>query len=261
MTTPDAWSPAQYERFKAQRSQPFADLLARLPSCAGRVGLDLGCGTGELTRIAHDRLGLQRTLGVDRSAAMLEQAEAFTGPGLTFERRDIESFLLDSPGRFGLVLSNAALQWLPDHPTLFPRVTSLLGEDGVLAVQIPANHDHISHVLAAQLAAEPEFASVIGGWTRQSPVLALERYAELLYGAGLRELDVWCQVYLHELPSWRAVVEWVKGTLLTAYQERMPAALFERFLELYTQRLEFFCEDTSPFLYPFKRFLMVGRQA
>ena len=46
MTVRDTWNPSQYERFRAEREQPFHDLVAlitRRP--AGRV-VDLGCGTG-----------------------------------------------------------------------------------------------------------------------------------------------------------------------------------------------------------------------
>ena len=67
MNAPDRWDPQQYQRFQAQRAQPFHDLLAlveHLPPDA-RVA-DLGCGTGELTRHLHDTLAPRETFGVDR---------------------------------------------------------------------------------------------------------------------------------------------------------------------------------------------------
>ena len=60
----DTWDPEQYGRFAAERRQPFLDLLALLhPIPSGRA-VDLGCGTGELTRALHERLGAAETLGI-----------------------------------------------------------------------------------------------------------------------------------------------------------------------------------------------------
>jgi len=47
------WDPAQYERFKAQRSQPFWDLIDLVQPVRIERAVDLGCGTGELTDELH----------------------------------------------------------------------------------------------------------------------------------------------------------------------------------------------------------------
>src|SRR5690348_12606638 len=103
----DPWNPAQYERFKNERSQPFFDLLALCaPVENGRV-VDLGCGTGELTRVVHERLRARETLGLDRSASMLERSASFATNALRFEQGDLATF---ADGGWDLVFSNAALQ-------------------------------------------------------------------------------------------------------------------------------------------------------
>ena len=48
--TRDAWSPDCYDRFRAERTQPFDDLLALVRRAPGMRIVDLGCGTAELTR-------------------------------------------------------------------------------------------------------------------------------------------------------------------------------------------------------------------
>src|SRR6185436_2630784 len=113
----DAWDPLQYDRFRDERRAPFLDLLALVRPCAGLRAVDLGCGTGELTRILHERTGAAETLGVDRSRAMLEKSAAAAGGGLRFECADLRVPL--APGRWDLIFSNAALHWLPDHQALF----------------------------------------------------------------------------------------------------------------------------------------------
>ena len=172
MAQPADWNPTQYERFKDERSRPFFDLLALVETTSAPRVVDLGCGTGELTREMHRRLAAAETLGVDSSPAMIEKTSAFAGDGLRFARADIAD-LKDAAG-FDVVFSNAALQWLYDHERLFARVASLVRPAGQLAVQMPANHDHPSHVVAAEVARRPEFRDALGGHERRSPVLAPE---------------------------------------------------------------------------------------
>jgi len=76
--------------------------------------LDLGCGSGALTAQLHETLGAQRTLGVDRSQAMLEGASTHELQGLEFLEADIADVAKGSiepcpEGAFDVVFSNAAL--------------------------------------------------------------------------------------------------------------------------------------------------------
>ena len=61
----DPWNPAQYERFKTERSQPFFDLMTLVKPREGMRVVDLGCGTGELTRELHRAFKAKSTLGLD----------------------------------------------------------------------------------------------------------------------------------------------------------------------------------------------------
>ncbi len=258
------WSPAQYERFRDERSQPFFDLLdlVKRPKPGARV-VDLGCGTGELTRVAHERLGAAHTLGIDSSEAML--ARAPHAEGLTFACGDLrEAMRQEGEAPFDVILSNAALQWVPDHPALFAELAARLTppspddpeSGGQLAVQMPANFDHPSHVVAAQVATEGAFASRLAGTERPRPVLLPEDYARLLDRLGFRRQRVRLEVYAHRLASREEVIEWVRGTLLTQYRARLDDPTYEAFLRRYTERLLGMLPDDRPFLYPFKRILL-----
>ena len=143
MAAVDTWDPARYERFAAERAAPFHDLLSLVrPVPGGRV-VDLGCGGGELTAQLHRRLEAAETLGLDSSPAMLERAAGLAGDGLRFEQGDIADF---TDAGWDVIFSNAALHWLPDHEGLLRRLVAGLNPGGQLAVQMPANHDHPSHV-------------------------------------------------------------------------------------------------------------------
>jgi trans-aconitate 2-methyltransferase len=252
MTTTD-WSPEQYERFREERSQPFYDLLALVERRPAMRVVDLGAGTGELTRLLHDRLGAWRTLGLDSSEAMLAKSGEHVVSGLTFARGDIASFTGEPP--YDLVFSNAALQWVPDHPALLARLLALLGEGGQIAVQMPANHDHPSHAVAAEVAGESPFREALGGYARRRPVLEPEEYATLLHELGFRRQHVRLQVYGHVLAARTDVIEWVKGTLLVDYKKRLDPDLFARFLDRYGERLLARLGPKEPFFYAFKRLL------
>lgn len=260
--THDTWSPAQYDRYAAERRQPFYDLLALVPPRPGRRVVDLGCGTGELTKVLHERTGARSTLGLDRSRAMLERSAAFAGAGLTFAARDIgELGASGEDGGVDLLFSNAALQWLDDHEALLARLAATLAPGGELAVQMPANHDHASHLVAAEVAREPPFVAWFPEGPRRSPVLSPSTYATWLHRLGFQEQHVRLQVYGHVLPGRDDVVEWVKGTLLTHYEGKVGPEAWPRFLARYRERLFEVLPDERPFFFPFPRLLMWARKA
>jgi len=253
----DPWNPDQYARFARERRLPFEDLAALLAPLDRPRVLDLGCGTGELTRALHERLGARETLGVDSSPAMLERAAAHAGGGLRFQAGDAGTF---AEGPWDLVFSNAALQWVPDHEALWPRLAALVAPGGQLAVQVPHNDHHPSHRAAVEVAGEAPFREALGAGARASPVLPPERYAELLFGLGFAGRRVRVEIYGHQLSSRDEVVEWVRGTTLTDYQKRLPPALWPAFLDRYRARLAEALPDARPFLYTFRRVLIWGRR-
>lgn len=286
-TSQDSWNPSQYERFRAERSQPFFDLMALVQPEPGMRVIDLGCGTGELTQQLHRHLLAVETLGLDSSEAMLEKTAAFAGDGLRFVSGEIATFAnpggtvsgsaasgnaapaegrppvtgnTDTDGAFDLIFTNAALQWLQDHESLFAGLAARLAARGQLAVQVPANEDHLSHVVAREIAAEAPFQAALEGHVRRFGTLRPELYSALLHRLGFSQQHVRLQVYGHLLPGRADVVEWVKGTLLTDYQKRLSEEIYAQFLERYWERLLPRLEDSHPYFYPFKRVLLWARK-
>lgn len=244
------WSPEQYARFASERKQPFTDLLALVERRPNLRVVDLGCGTGELTRELHEALGADETVGIDDSETMLLKAGHFGGEMLHFEKGSIEAFVTDRP--YDLIFSNAALHWIAGHEQLLTRLTNFLSARGQLAVQMPANDDHPSHSVAAEVARE------FGLEPRPDHVLPVQRYAELLHRLGYERQNVRLQVYGHVLPSTDDVVEWVRGALLTHYQSQLAPERFEEFLTAYRARLHRVLGEERPFFYTYKRVLLWG---
>jgi len=246
--------------FSVERSQPFLDLIGLVEPEAITRAVDLGCGSGELTSLAFDRLGVADMVGLDNSPAMLHAAGAHARPGLRFESTDIAPWT--SGGDLDLVLANASLQWVPDHPAVLARWTAALAPGGQLAVQVPSNASMPSHTVAVEVAHREPFLSAFGGVPPVDPVaanvLAPEQYSQLLYDLGFDRQHVRLQVYPHVLASSRDVVQWVRGTTLTRFQRLLPPELFERFVADYTARLVEVVGDRSPFFFGFRRVLMWG---
>lgn len=261
VTPIDGWSPDQYEQFRAERQQPFDDLLRLCDPVPGGRVVDLGCGTGDLTKILHETSEADETVGIDASPAMLARAHAAHADvrGLSFASGDIATWLDEG---LDLVFANASLQWVDDHLYLLARMRTALGENGQLAFQVPANYRHPSHLLAQQVANEPPFIDALYGDVPEDRgrfVLSPELYADLLYELGAKDQVVRMEVYGHELESTGEVVEWVMGTLLTPYRKRLSPEMFDAFVERYRERLIEELGEREPYFYGFKRILCWAR--
>jgi trans-aconitate 2-methyltransferase len=248
----DSWDPAQYNRFKDEREQPFWDLAALLRPAPSPTVVDLGCGDGRLTAALHRALAAGHTLGIDNSPAMIAATANHASEGVAFELGDIEPW--EAPGGYEIVFSNAALHWLPDHRAVLRRWLGSLRPGGQLAVQVPANADHPAHRLAAELAAElipdPPPDPVSGN------VLAPEAYSALLDELGCADQQVRLQVYAHHLDSTEDVVEWLKGSTLTRFKASLGPEGWQQFVDSYRARLPAQLGNRSPYLYTFKRILI-----
>src|SRR5262245_59994510 len=140
-----AWDPTQYEAFRGPRTRPALDLIGALPAFDPDLVVDLGCGTGRIARLLAERFPAAAVQGVDSSASMLAEAAAEGESRIEWRQADIARWAPDRP--VGLLFSNAALHWLPDHAALFRRLLDGVAPGGVLAVQMPRNFAQPSHAL------------------------------------------------------------------------------------------------------------------
>jgi trans-aconitate 2-methyltransferase len=228
------WNPALYRRFEDERTRPAQELLARVPLVAAARVVDLGCGPGNSTELLVQRFPDAETLGIDNSEAMLKSARERL-PAARFELGDIATWQPELPP--DLIYANASLQWVPDHETLIPRLFASLAPGGVLAIQMPDNREEPTHRLMRQVAAEAPWAEAIGDADRlRTLLLPLAGYYDLL-AAEAAQVDVWRTAYQHPMASAAAIVEWVRGTGLKPFVDRLPPELQAGYLAEYEQRI------------------------
>ncbi|KPC63270.1 trans-aconitate 2-methyltransferase [Streptomyces chattanoogensis] len=228
------WDPQQYLHHSGHRTRPFHDLLNRIPELPRHAAptriADLGCGPGNVTVQLADRWPDARITGFDNSPEMLSEAKAYAGPTpggglLDFAPADAADWTPEEP--FDLIISNAALQWVPNHPDSLPRWIDAVTPGGTLAFQVPGNFTSPSHALLGELCDAPQWRDRLTSHGRRFVhILEPADYLELLSDLGCTA-DVWETTYVQLLQGDDPVLDWVKGTalrpVLTALEDD-PAA-------------------------------------
>ncbi|MFI5667235.1 trans-aconitate 2-methyltransferase [Streptomyces sp. NPDC051704] len=263
------WDPRQYLRHAGHRTRPFLDLLSRIPELPTRPAriADLGCGPGNVTALLAERWPEAHITGFDLSPEMLRLAtDEYAGrtPGggrLDFRHGDLASWLPEEP--YDLIVSNAALQWVPSHPGSFAAWINGLRPGGTFAFQIPANFTAPSHALLARLCDTPSWRSRLGGHgARYTHILEPAEYLARLIELGCAA-DIWDTTYHQLLTGTDPVLDWVKGTalrpVLTALGDDRGAV--EAFLAEYRDLLrEAYPPGPCGTVFPFRRIFAVARK-
>ena len=255
--TSSTWDPAQYLKFSNERVRPALDLLAQVPlRTAGRV-VDLGCGAGNMTVILKQRFPTADVRGVDGAETMLAKARA-AAPDCRFEQGDFNTWAPTvAPD---LIFSNAALHWVTDHDTLFPRLLSLLAPNGVLAVQMPSMHDAPLRALQNEVARQGPWSRYLDDAGYARGLLPVETYYDVIR-PRVASLDIWQTTYLHVLTGEDAVTEWAAGSSLRPFLDKLPPDVAAEFRAVYSAALRphYPRRPDGTTLLPFKRFFFVAR--
>jgi trans-aconitate 2-methyltransferase len=229
-----SWSASQYSKFETERNRPIYDLLARVPTVKVQAAVDLGCGPGNSTELLRDRFPDAIISGIDSSPDMINAARQRL-PDCQFAVADIATWTENSS--FGVIFANAALQWLPGHASLFPRLVRQLSPGGSLAVQMPDNANEPAHRLMREIADKGAWAEKLAPAKSRMERHGADWYYQLLRDM-VSDLDIWRTTYYHPLSGGAAaVVEWFKGTGLRPYLELLSEEEQVTFLEQYQREI------------------------
>jgi trans-aconitate 2-methyltransferase len=245
------WEPDRYLAFADERGRPFVDLLSRVDAQAPSTVVDLGCGPGNLTALLKQRWPLADVTGVDASQEMLDAASV---PGVRFEVGDIRSW----SGRADVLISNAALQWVPGHLELLPRLAACA--TGWFAFQVPGNFEEPTHTIRRELAEDTRFEPYLFGVARPE-AFDPEVYLRVLQREGW-QVDAWETTYLHVLRGEDPVFTWVSATGARPTLQALPEPLRDDFVREFKARLdEAYPVTEHGVVMPFRRVFVVATVA
>ena len=252
------WNPETYARFRGLRLRPAIDLIHQIGVIPDGDIIDLGCGNGAVGEALAERFDGHKLIGVDSSEAMLVKASE-TRNYDDLVHADITHYQPSKPP--AVIFSNAALNWLPDHETLMPMIAGQLADGGVLAVQMPGQHDGPSHALARSVAVDmfpDRFAD--GGWN--ADVLDPADYYRILSPHG--DVTAWETSYLQPLApaEGHPVRHFTQSTYLRPIMAKMDEIEQADYLKRYETALHAaypLAEDGSA-LFTFRRVFFVLRR-
>ena len=262
------WDPTQYAKFSDHRSRPFGDLMARVGASSPGLVIDLGCGNGPLTLSLAQRWSDARVVGVDHSPQMLEAArELDVDARVEWVESDLAEWDVASLGASpDVFVTNATLQWVPEHLHLVRGWVQALAPGGWFAMQVPGNHDAPSHALMREAAAHHRAADRLAPALDRLAVHDPARYVVELGAMGC-VVDGWETTYQHVLdPAGEQdnpVLEWVRGTGLRPVLEALTdEAERAAFLQDYDARLRAAYPRTPVgVILPFRRVFAVAQRA
>lgn len=255
---PFGWDPDRYHEFAGERARPFLDLVARIEAEAPGSVVDLGCGTGELTALLARRWPRARVLGVDSSEDMVGAAAEADVEVILGDIRDWSAQNGSTAGLVDVLVSNAALQWVPGHLDLLPGLVASVSPGGWMAFQVPGNFEEPSHTIRRELAAEPAYAAHTAEVATPDAHDAAT-YLHALRGLGC-QVDAWETTYLHVLEGADPVFTWVSGTGARPTLQALPDPLRSDFEEELKRRLrEAYPERQGAVVLPFRRIFVVAR--
>ncbi len=182
------WDAATYDRVSDPQAQWVSVVVERIEGTPSAI-LDAGCGTGRVTELLLERFPDAHVIGVDASAAMIDEARHRLERHGTRVTLLHESLLRPLPFRVDAVFSNAVFHWIDDHDLLFRNLAACLAAGGQLVAQWGGSGN------VARMLAVVDTLGVPGPHPRR--FATAEETAERLHRAGFTDVRTW----LHDEPA------------------------------------------------------------
>jgi ubiquinone/menaquinone biosynthesis C-methylase UbiE len=202
-----------------------ADLVERSAPRPGERVLDVACGTGVVARLAAERMGSGRVVGLDLNPGMLGVARTVPqsgGPKIEW----CEGSVLDMPfrdGNFDAVLCQLGLQFFPDRARALAEMFRVLIPGGRLALSVftAIERTPMAHALADAL--DRHLAAGASSIKRSEHSLSDARLLkQLVSDSGFSQVTVTPVVQMIRFPSPR---DYVRLQLSATPQAGMVATM------------------------------------
>ncbi len=254
------WNPDQYLQFKNERTQPSIDLVARIQMADPQTIIDIGCGPGNSTQILLKKWPHADILGIDISEAMIQRARQ-DYPNQRWFVADAADLAIGQT--FDIVFSNAAIHWIPNHDILLRRLFQIVNENGILAVQVPANQESPLFKSMLRVSRSAKWSAFTKG--REGSITYHD--ADYYYGQlalYTKEIVMWETIYYHIMKSHEDLIDWYKGTAMKPFFDSLPN---DESRQEFSREVLIECQTAYPLqrdgriLYPFKRLFFTARKS
>jgi trans-aconitate 2-methyltransferase len=236
------WDAAKYHRISDPQLAWGRAVAARLAAASGEHILDIGSGTGRLTREIARGPDIF-VVGLDRSAAMLQEASHRLGtsePGALTPRPVYvrgDGAALPFVDAFDAVFSAATFHWIPDHDRLFASIHHALKPGGRLVAQAggQGNLDRL-YGRARVLMRSPACSSFFSSWIEPSHFENADDTEQRLARAGFRDIDVSIVPAPVAFATAGAYAEFTAAVCLRHQLDRLPLAARQPFMAQITEQ-------------------------
>lgn len=245
------WNANLYDaaaHFVTDYGTAIVDLLAPKP---GERILDVGCGTGHLTKQIQDAGA--KVVGLDPSPNMIVTARE-TYPDIEFVEADITAYETDEP--FDAIFSNAALHWVTNAEGAMKAMSKALKPGGRFVIEM-GGHGNISKLITALFEALKQFDCYDPSHRWYFP--SIGEYASLLERYEIEPTTVWLFDRLTKLEGQNAIQDW-----FTIFGEAIHADVSE---DCFAEAVAIAQESLKPELYrdgvwyaDYRRLRVVGQK-
>ena len=252
------WKPNLYLEFGKERTQPSVDLVTRIDVENPKRIIDIGCGPGNSTSILKARWVNAEIIGLDNSEAMINEAKS--------KYPDIDWFYADASGdlsklgKFDIVFSNAAIQWMPSHEILLPKLFGILNKGGVLAVQVPCTKYMPMHTEIVKITSTDKWKNYFANMANTYSIHTADFYYNIICNLT-KEIDLWQTDYYHIMNAHSDIVKWFSGSGLRPYLDCLKDDdIKTEFLKEYENALQnkYPIQSDGKILFPFTRIFFIA---
>lgn len=223
------WDAAAYDRLADPQEEWAREVVARLVLRGDESVLDAGCGSGRITRQLLERLPSGRVIGVDGSAAMIDQARAAIGTDPRVELRvgNLLELELDEP--VDAVFSNATFHWILDHERLFARLFAALRPGGTIEAQCGGEGNVAEWERAVEaIMGDERFVAYFRGMPSSWNFASVGDTQARLERAGFDVARVWLERKTYTPSDPR---EFVRVVGLAKHVDQLPEELHDEFVD------------------------------
>ena len=217
----------------------------------GNTVLDLGCGTGYLTKVLSDKVGPEgKVVAVDPDEERLKIArEKYSASNIDYIQADDQTF---PSGTYDLVLANQVIHWIPDQKAAIKRVHDNLSPGGKFAfttdVEDESNEPREVYNFMDKLLGPGIFQDILNS---KMKFLSAEEYSQLAADCGYSEISTEIETQTHEWKTVDDIIDTAHGWLQGAIE---PSVLDKNVVQELKEKYE---ANSGPALQMIRTYLYI----